>query len=56
MLYALLVMSSLNNPAQFYIYKDLEDCLTQKEQLVKAKRDAHCVRLEEPATRVKDLK
>ena len=56
MLYALIIISTIaQNPTQFYVYKDLEECLTQKDIEVKAKRDAHCVRLEEPASTVQDL-
>ena len=59
MLYALIIISGISHihsPTQFYVYKDLEECLTQKEREVKAQRDAHCVRLEEPATIIQDLK
>jgi hypothetical protein len=54
MLYALIIIHALQ-PTQFYIYKDLEECLTQKELRVKEHQDAHCIRLEEPASTVKDL-
>ena len=54
MLYALIIIQALS-PTQFYVYKDLEECLTQKELRVKQNQDAHCIRLEEPASTVQDL-
>ena len=55
MLYVLIILGVSGNPGIF-MYKDLEDCLVQKEIAVKHKKDAHCVRWDEPATTVPNLK
>ena len=54
MMYLLIVLNLSTQPSLF-LFRDLEDCLTQKEFAVKNKKDAHCFRLDEPATTVKDL-
>lgn len=57
MLYALIVIQALTGSVtKFYVYKDLEECLTQKELRVKNRQDAHCIRLEEPGTIIQDLR
>lgn len=57
MLYALIIIQALTGSVtKFYVYKDLEECLTQKEIRVKEHQDAHCIRLEEPSTIIKDLR
>ena len=60
MMYALIViLGSQGDPYNIAkmrsIFQDLDTCLTQKEELVKAGQDAHCFRLEEPPSTVKDL-
>jgi len=57
MLYALIIIQALTGSVtKFYVYKDLEECLTQKELRVKEKQDAHCVRLQEPRSLIQDLR
>ena len=55
MMYLLLIITHLHEARPMLIYTDLEDCLTKKEIMVKQGLDAHCFRLDEPATTVKDL-
>ena len=55
MMYMLIIIAHLNQAKPAFIYHDLEDCLTKKEIMVKQGLDAHCIRLDEPATTVKDL-
>ena len=55
MLYMLLIISSLHEARPMSVYKDLEACLDKKVIMVAAGQDAHCIRLEEPATTVRDL-
>lgn len=54
MMYLLIVIGLSTQPSLF-LFKDLDDCLTQKEFAVQHKKDAHCFRLEEPASTVQDL-
>ena len=51
----LLIISSLHEARPMSVYKDLEACLDKKVIMVAAGQDAHCIRLEEPATTVRDL-
>ena len=60
MMYALIViLGSQQDPYNIAkmrsIFTDLDACLTRKEELVKDGQDAHCFRLEEPPSTVKDL-
>lgn len=55
MMYMLLIITHLHEARPMSMYHDLEDCLTKKELMVKDGHDAHCFRLEEPASTVKDL-
>ena len=55
MMYMLIIIAHLHEAKPSFIYTDLEDCLTKKEIMVKDGHDAHCFRLEEPASTVKDL-
>lgn len=59
MMYALIIVYAnllADDSIKFkHIYRDLDTCLERKEQMVKQGWDAHCFRLEEPASTVKDL-
>lgn len=54
MFYVLIVLTTLT--PQFIPFRDLDECLAAKEQRVNKGIDAHCVRWDEPASTVKDLK
>ena len=55
MMYILIIITHLHEARPHLIYHDLEACLDQKVIAVQKGLDAHCFRLDEPATTVKDL-
>ena len=47
----LLILGATTNPGT-HVYRDLDDCLKQKEIMMQDKKDAHCIRLQEPGDRI----